>query len=339
MAAVRTVDSIWARRISERLRDAGLPIEKIIQKAGIQPYLLNQKSARIPFRQHAELLDLAATALENGCFGLELAAKEIDPRDGGLLVYAALSSKTFGEALSVLERYIHVLNEAADVRSDMTGDTAIIEFDFSEPKAKGLRQATEFGMANLVRSLRFLTGIRIRPAGVSFAHPRNREIAKFERFFGCPVQFAAKQNSVTFSRRQLALPIATADDRLLGILTNYCDEILADREGSSPELQHQVERIVMRLLSRGEAETRNVAHELGMSVRTLARRLNESGATFAEILDRLRSDLAQNYLKDASLTPSQITFLLGYSEVSAFSHAFKRWTGTTPGGWRAKHVK
>ena len=72
MAAVRTVDSIWARRISERLRDAGLPIEKIIQKAGIKPYLLNQKSARIPFRQHAELLDLAATALENGCFGLEL---------------------------------------------------------------------------------------------------------------------------------------------------------------------------------------------------------------------------------------------------------------------------
>ena len=144
---------------------------------------------------------------------------------------------------------------------------------------------------------------------------------------------------MTFSRRQLALPIATADDRLLGILTNYCDEILADREESSPDLQHQVERIVMRLLSRGEAETRNVAHELGMSVRTLARRLNESGATFAEILDRLRSDLAQNYLKDASLTPSQITFLLGYSEVSAFSHAFKRWTGTTPGEWRAKHVK
>jgi AraC-like DNA-binding protein len=104
-------------------------------------------------------------------------------------------------------------------------------------------------------------------------------------------------------------------------------------------LQHQVERIVMRLLSRSEAETRKVAHELGMSVRTLARKLNESGATFTKILDRLRFDLAQKYLKDASLTLSQITFFLGYSEVSAFSHAFKRWTGTTPGEWRAKRVK
>jgi AraC-like DNA-binding protein len=339
MAAVRIVDSIWAKRISERLRGAGLPIEEIIQKAGIKPYLLNQKSARIPFRQHAKLLDLAATAMENGCFGLELAAKEIDPRDGGLLVYAALSSKTFGEALRVLVRYVHVLNEAADVRSDMTGDTAIIEFDLSEPKAKSLRQAAEFGMANLVRGLRFLTGTQLRPVEVSFAHPRNREITKFERFFGCPVQFGAKQNSVTFSRRQLALPIATADDRLLGILTGYCDEILADREENSPDLRHQVERIALRLLSRGEAQTRNVAHELGMSVRTLARKLNESGSTFAVILDRLRFDLAQKYLKDASLTASQITFLLGYSEVSAFSHAFKRWTGTTPGEWRAKRVK
>ena len=338
MAAVPTVDSIWAKRISERLRAAGLPTEEIIQKAGIKPYLLNQKNSRIPFRQHAELLDLAATALENGCFGLELAAKEIDPRDGGLLVYAALSSKTFGEAVSVLERYVHVLNEAVDVSSDMTGDAAVIEFDLTERKAKSLRQATEFGMANLVRSLRFLTGMQIRPVGVSFAHPRNREIVKFERFFGCPVQFAAKQNSATFSRRHLALPIATADDRLLGILTGYCDEILADCEENSPELRHQVERIVMRLLSRGEAEMRNVAHELGMSMRTLARKLNESGATFTEILDRLRFDAAQKYLKDASLTPSQITFLLGYSEVSAFSHAFKRWTGTTPGGWRASRV-
>jgi AraC-like DNA-binding protein len=104
-------------------------------------------------------------------------------------------------------------------------------------------------------------------------------------------------------------------------------------------LRHQVERIIMRLLSRGEAETRYVAQALGMSERTFVRRLNESGATFAEILDQLRSELAQKYLNDPSLTPSQITFLLGYSEVSAFSHAFKRWTGTTPGKWRAAHTR
>jgi AraC-like DNA-binding protein len=339
MAVVQTIDAIWAKRASERLIAAGLSAEDIVRKAGIKPYLLNQKAARIPCRQHAELLELAAAATENGCFGLELAAKEIDPRDGGLLVYAALSSKTFGEAIKVLLRYVHVLNEAVEVSSTVSGDALILEFILTEPKGKSVRQATEFGMANLVRGARFLTGTQLRPIEVGFGHPRSHEIAEFERFFGCPVHFGAKQNTVSFSSRQIALPIATADDRLLGILTGYCDEILGDREKTSPDLRHRVERVVARLLSRGEAETVRVAGELGMSVRTLARRLSESGTTFAKIVEEFRRDMALSYLRDASLALSQISFLLGYSELSSFNHAFKRWTGASPGEWRAKQVK
>src|SRR5262249_46731932 len=236
MAVVQTIDAIWAKRAFERLSATGLSAEDIVQRAGIKPYLLNEKAGRISCRQHADLLELAAAASENGCFGLELAAKEIDPRDGGLLVYAALSSKTFGEAIKVLMRYVHVLNEAVAVRSTVSRDALILEFALSEPKAKNVRQATEFGMANLVRSSRFLTGTQLRPLEVRFGHPRSDEIAKFERFFGCPVRFGAKQNTVSFSRRQLALPIATADDRLLGILTGYCDEILGGREKTPSDL-------------------------------------------------------------------------------------------------------
>jgi AraC-like DNA-binding protein len=121
-------------------------------------------------------------------------------------------------------------------------------------------------------------------------------------------------------------------------LTGYCEEILASREDSSPGLRHGVERIIARLLCRGEAETEVVADELGMSVRTLARRLGDLGVTFAQILDELRHDLALRYLRDPNLSLSQIAFLLGYSELSAFSHAFRRWTRTTPGEWRTTHV-
>jgi AraC-like DNA-binding protein len=121
-------------------------------------------------------------------------------------------------------------------------------------------------------------------------------------------------------------------------LTGYCEEILVSREDSSPDLRHGVERIIARLLCRGEAETEAVAHELGMSVRTLARRLGDLGVTFAQILDEFRHDLALRYLRDPHLSLSQIAFLLGYSELSAFSHAFRRWTRTTPGEWRTKHA-
>jgi AraC-like DNA-binding protein len=333
-----TIDAIWARRTAERLSAKNLPAEELLRQAGIKSQLLNQKSARIPFCRHSAFLDLAAKATGNGCFGLELAAKEADPRDNGLLVYTALSSKTFGQAVKVIGRYLHVLNEAVDVSVEMSPAEVTLDFHFFDSRMASPRQAVEFGSANLVRSLRFLTGTRMRPVEVKFIHSRNHEIAKFEKFFGCPVQFGTRHNSVSFARRQLSLPIATSDERLHRILIGYCDEILAGRADKSPDLRHQVERIVTRLLSRGEAETQAVADELGMSVRTLARRLSEQGLTFAQILNELRHDLAKRYLRDASLGLSQIAFLLGYSELSAFSHAFKRWTGTTPGEWRIKQA-
>jgi len=333
---MQTIDAIWAKRAVEKLQAAGVQAGDIVKQARIKPYLLSQKSARIPFGQHAELLDLAARATGNSCFGLELAASEIDPRDAGLLAYAALSSETFGEALHVVERYLHVLNEAADVKSVRTPETVTQELQFFEKKASTW-QAAEFSMAGIVRCARFLTGTHLRPIEVSFVHPRSLEIKKFDKFFGCPVRFRAKRNSVVFSRRQLALPIATADERLLDILTGYCEEILAERKHKSPHLRHQIERIAAKLLSRGQVEARAVADELGISIRTLARRLYELGLTFAQIVDELRFDLAQKYLRDPTLALSEITFLLGYSDVSVFSRAFRRWANTTPRQWRMAH--
>jgi AraC-like DNA-binding protein len=334
---VHTIDAIWAKRVSEVLQTTGLSADDVVKRAGIKPYLLTQEAARIPFRQHAKLLHLASQATGKGSFGLELAATGTDPRDNGLLVYAALSSKTFGESLKIVQRYLHVLNEAVDVDMNVSSEAVTLGVHIFDCDVLDLQQAVEFGMVNLVRSLRFLTGVRLRPVEVSFIHPRKHEIETFERFFGCPVRFGTQQNSVVFSRRQLALPIATADLRLLGILTSYGDEILATHTGNSSDLRHQVENIIMKCLSRDEAKIQTVARELGMSGRTLARRLSELGTTFAEVSDDLRHDLAVTYLRERSLTPSQVAFLLGYSELSGFIHAFKRWTGMTPGEWRTKH--
>jgi AraC-like DNA-binding protein len=334
---MQTIDAVWVKLVAKRLERQGLSATELLQRAEVKPYVLNQKSARIPFYQHAALLDLAAKATENGCFGLDLAANQGDPRDNGLLVYTALSSKTLGEALKVLKRYFHVLNEAIDVSVEFSPHEVTINYHLSDAGLAAPRQAIEFGAANLVRSLRFLTNSRLRPVEVKFRHSRNHEIAKFERFFGCPVRFGTRHNSLTFSRRQLALPLATADKRLHGLLTGYCEEILANREDTSPDLRHRVERIIAKLLCRGEAGTEAVAHELGMSVRTLARRLGELRESFGQILDELRHDLALRYLRDSNLSLSQIAFLLGYSELSAFSHAFRRWTKTTPGEWRTKY--
>ena len=219
---MRTIDAVWVKFVAERLERRGLSATELVQSAEIKPYLLNPKSAQIPFYQHAALLDLAAKATENGCFGLELAANEGDPRDNGLLVYTALSSKTLGEALKVVERYFHVLNEAIDVNVEFSPREVTIDYQLSDARLAAPRQAIEFGAANFVRTLRFLTNSRLRPGEVRFRHSRNHEIAKFEKFFGCPVHLGTRHNSLTLSRRQLTLPMATADKRLHGLLTGYC---------------------------------------------------------------------------------------------------------------------
>jgi AraC-like DNA-binding protein len=125
------------------------------------------------------------------------------------------------------------------------------------------------------------------------------------------------------------LPIVSEDSQLLQILTAHADDLLAERH-SATGLQSMVANQLASLLPSGESRAAVVARQLGMSPRSFTRHLAEEGTTFGEILDRLRQRLAARYLTDDRMSVQQIAWLLGYSEVGAFNHAYKRWTGTTP---------
>ena len=111
---------------------------------------------------------------------------------------------------------------------------------------------------------------------------------------------------------------------------NYCEEALSRQPATLGSFRSAVENAIATLLPHGKAQATEIARRLGVSQRTLARRLLAEGVTFSEVLESLKSHLAQRYLADSSLSISQIAWLLGYQEVSAFTHAFKRWTGRTP---------
>ena len=132
------------------------------------------------------------------------------------------------------------------------------------------------------------------------------------------------------------MPIVSADPYLNQLLLKYCEEALAHRPANGATLRSNVENAITPLLPHGKANAGEVARQLGMSHRTLARRLAAEGLTFSEIQTELKTDLARRYLRDGDLPISQIAWLLGYREVSAFTHAFKRWTGTAPRQSRAQ---
>ncbi len=161
-------------------------------------------------------------------------------------------------------------------------------------------------------------------------HGREKRLAEIRALFGCPVRFGRSIIEIELHRRDLALPIPTSDDRLLKMLRGYCDEVLSRKKRHKPELLQKVERRVVELLPSGRARNKIVATDLGLSERTLARRLSDLDTSFAEIVDGLRHDLALRYLNEPNLSLTQLSFLLGYAGPSAFTHACRRWTGKTP---------
>lgn len=327
-------DPVWTRQLAAELKQRGVPVQGLLAKAGIQARVLNEERARIRFAKSAAFFEAAAEATDDALLGFRFGQSR-DTEDAGILGYVGLSSATLSDAAKNMCRYRKVANEAIELRLPNFDATGRMQWWFQVPAAAPIRQFREFSATNYVRGMRQSSGRELRPASLSFMHPRNSNIGDFERFFGCPVTFGAPRNELVWKIEDLATPLLTANNRLLSVLRGYCEDTLSRRQETPPTLIEQVERLIADRLAKGEAKLDAVATELGLSSRTLSRRLSALETSFNAILDELRKALATRYLKDSALSVTEISYLLGYTEVSTFAHAFKRWTGTSPGAFRS----
>jgi AraC-like DNA-binding protein len=168
------------------------------------------------------------------------------------------------------------------------------------------------------------------PASVRFAHYRSGAHSEIAAYFGGNVEFAAGADELAFTNTANDLKLVSADPHLNKLLVAQFEELLSRRPTKQGSFRAAVENAIAPLLPHGNANAAEIAKRLGLSQRTAARRLSSEGWSFSKVLEDLRSDLARQYLLDPDLSISRIAWLLGYQEVSAFTHAFKRWTGKTP---------
>jgi len=192
------------------------------------------------------------------------------------------------------------------------------------------RHQIEFFVTVLVRLCRQLTGIRLVPTHVKLAHRRDGGCPEMTEFFGDKVEFDAAVDEVLFAPASRDMPVVSADHHLNKILIGYCEEALSRRPRKRGPFRSSVENAIVPLLPHGKARANEVSRRLGVSQRTLARRLSSEQMSFSSVLENLKIDLAERYLADEALSISQVAWLLGYQEVSSFTHAFKRWTSKTP---------
>jgi AraC-like DNA-binding protein len=311
-----------------RLIAAGIDPGPLLKHAGVTRRQIDDPSLRINVQDQISFLNLAAAALHDDFLGFHLAVPA-EIREIGLLYYVAASSETLGDALRQAARYSSIVNEGALLKYGNGPDVGIT-FEYVGVSRHLDRQQMEFFATLLVRICRQLGGQRITPTRVTFTHRRDAVAPEFAEFFGLDVEFGASADQVMFAPTTGQLPVISADPYLNRILIKYCDEALARRPASLGSFRAAVENAVVPLLPHGKARAAEIARRLGLSQRTFARRLSAESVTFSEVLESLKSLLARRYLADVSLSISQIAWLLGYQEVSAFTHAFKRWTGRAP---------
>jgi AraC-like DNA-binding protein len=328
LASIPMAGGGLSRLAIARLKSAGVPVAALLRRVGLTPEVIADSEERLSVRSQVALLDEAAIALKDDRLGFTL-ARDFDLREIGLLYYVMASSQTLGDALKRIARYSKVTNEAL-VFGYREGNRLIINLSYSGVPRHSERHQIEFCMFAALRICRVLTGQNIVPQHFTIAHHRSEGTSEMARFVGTKVEFGADTDEFALNIDARGLPLIHSDTYLNDLLLKYCEAALADRRGDTSQLRTRVENAISSVLPHGRVLVEDVARSLGMSERTLARKLSDEGLNFTEILQQLRRDLAVRYLDDRKLHVSKIAWLLGFQEVSAFTHAFKRWTGKTP---------
>ena len=311
-----------------RARTSGIDTQALLRKANLALQHIDNTSLRLRVSDQIKFLYLVAKALRDDLFGFHL-AQSPDLREFDFLYYVAASSETLGQALQKLARYTTIANEGVSL-TYLDGKNAGVTFHYVGVSRHLDRHQIEFFMTWVIRLCRQLTGVRLVPARVRFAHRRGAQCPELFKFFGCDVKFAAAVDEVAFAPAIKNMPVVSADNYLNKFLTAYCEEALARRPTRRHSFRSRVEDAVVPLLPHGDAKLPTIARRLGLSERTLARRLATEGLNFSDVLENLKVDLARRYLADNDLSISQVAWLLGFQEASSLTHAFKRWTGMTP---------
>jgi AraC-like DNA-binding protein len=291
---------------------------------------------RIPITTAHALLQ---SAIERTCdpdLGLK-AARQIRFGDVGALDYLVCSGRTVKEAIEVASRYVRLVNDALDVRLELSENSASVRL---ESRVSLPRAAVDFEMASMFQNYwrSWLPGC-LSELGVLFAHPAPPDIREYERTFApAALSFSAAFNGFVMSPAYLSVRLESADPKLHDIIRKHAEQVLATLP-SVQSVTAEVQSLLAEELTGGEPSAAHIARRLGVSTRTLGRKLEREATTFKKLLSEVRKRLALEYVGSHDFGLSEVALLLGFSQTAAFHRAFRRWTGQTPLQYRRQRLR
>jgi AraC-like DNA-binding protein len=308
------------------IESCGLDPEPVFRKAGINPALLNKSDARINIEHVDELWRITVDLLDDPCFGIKM-TDNWHPSFVGALGYAWCASSSLRTAFNRVVRYIHVVTEDLNIHLSDTPDGLKVVADL-EHSIFTLPQHHDVVLGVLMHMCRFNYGDDLHPVEVQLAHAEPPCSSVIGDFFQAPITYDAAESSLTIARECIDSELASSNKQLALLHDEFLMKYLV--EIKKGDLVQQIQSVIIENLPSGKVTDNLIAKELNLSERSLQRKLHDKGTTFRHVLDDVRKMAAIQYIKNPVNTMSDIAFLLGFSEQSAFSRAFKKWTGTSP---------
>ncbi|WP_213163734.1 AraC-like transcriptional regulator QhpR [Kaustia mangrovi] len=312
-------------------------VDRIFGHVRIVPDVTGSPTHKLRLADFCRLFEEAAQQTGNDNFGLWF-GNQFKPRDLGLWGYAAVSSPTLGSALENLVGLFRYHQESSAMRFVQDTDGLVrLEYQITAPAIVERRQDAELSLGMFLNVIRECCGSHWAPEEVHFEHPRPLEAKEHESAFDAPVYFSQPTNALLFRPEIMARPMPARDLQLLAMMQT-CLEGLSDIEPADALLLDSMRTAIRLGLPEGYPSLEQVAAELRVPLSAIQRELSEAGTTYKDLVEAVRRDLALSYVKQRQLPFSEIALLLGYSELSAFSRAFRRWTGVSPREYRTRRV-
>jgi len=325
-----TILSVASRALVLACEELGIEADRLLQAAGLQRSQLFELDARID-AEAAGVLWVAAFQA-SGDPELALHAAEATPPGAFKVIdFLIANAPNVGEALTRLARYFPFIDPRGRLYWD--GDDPA-RFTFVSELGELPPEAQRYTLGVIVIRMRATAGVTMALETVHFTFPKPARTATYDRIFGCAVRFSQPRAALVMKRNVLSEPIANADAALLSVLEDHADRLIAEAPKLANALEAKVRAVLRREMKGGIVSAEQVAKQLGLSERTLQRRLDEASTSYADVLADERQSVAEDHLRRGEISLDEIAWLLGFSEQSAFARAFKRWTGQSPGAWR-----
>jgi AraC-like DNA-binding protein len=316
----------------------GQAVGDICRAARIDPAVLDLPDDRVPGSAMERLWEVGERLTGDPDLGLH-AAESYNPGALNILGYVILNCRTALEVADKLGRYAALLNDGLRVSLSRDGDATVCRFEvvagMDNYLLRSPRQPMETMAAGVTCTVAALTNATITPREIGFRHAVPAKVTEHARIFGMAARFRQAEDRIVFRTQDLDRPIRSENASLLSVLERHADEMLAHIEEHGP-VSRRLLQILAKRLQGGAPPLGEIASAMAMSARNLQRALREEDSSYQALLDHARRELALRHLATPEGSAAEVAFLLGFADASAFTRAFRRWTGSTPGAWRAQ---